>query len=115
MSSVIVGWIALTLVVAIGFAVQDQACTSQTGRDLFTCRLDARLGFRAAIGWLVIGTIALGTVWILTKPRGEARLCPACGSEIRWGIVQCDSCGSDPGAHPMQEPPAASDIPPAAE
>lgn len=92
---IIVGWIVFTIVVALGFAAQDQACTAQAGFDLLRCRWEARVGFRAAIGWLVIGTIVLGIVWIITQPRSKTRECPACGSDVRRGVTTCQVCGHD--------------------
>lgn len=114
---VIIAWIALTLIAAFGFAARDQACTSETGFELLSCRLEARVGFRAAIGWLVIGTIVLGILWIVTQPRPGVRECPACGSEVRRGLTQCSVCGHDfaaaaSGGNLAPPPMPNHDIPP---
>ena len=85
MTWVIFIWIALTLISAFRFAADDQACTSLVGLERAACHVEARVGFRASVGWLVGGTIVLGIVWVITQPRQKSRECPACGSFVRRG------------------------------
>lgn len=69
MSWVIIVWIALALFAVFQFAARDQACRDKAGFDRQQCEVDARQGFRGAVGWLVIGTIGFGVIWIVTQPR----------------------------------------------
>ena len=120
---VIIAWIILTLIAAVGYAAADQACVGSGGFEELGCRLQARLGFRAAIAWLVIGTIVLGIVWIITQPRSKTRECPVCGSDVRKGVTQCHVCGHDFAAafqgsaerapqSPISQPPPPQAPPP---
>lgn len=112
---VIIAWIIFTLIVAISYAAADQACVGPGGFEEFGCRLQARVGFRAAIAWLVIGTIVLGTVWIITQPRSKTRECPACGSEVKRGQTRCQVCDHDfaAAASGIVTPPPQAAPPPA--
>lgn len=119
---VIITWIFITLIAALSYAAADQACVGTGGFDELGCRWNARVGFRAAIGWLVIGTIVLGTIWIITQPRSTTRQCPACGSDVTKGTTKCQVCDHDFAAalgNPAPPPQAApsprfppADIPP---
>ncbi len=104
-------WIVVTLVAAFQFAAQDQACLSFDGFERLRCQFEARSGFRGAVGWLVIGTIILGTAWIVTRPRYQPRHCPACGSDVMRGLTECDVCGHDFAAAARRSM-ARRDVPP---
>jgi hypothetical protein len=81
--------------------------------DQQTCDSAKNVGTAIGVGlivafWAVVDVI-LGIIWLVTKPRGRA--CPACGTNVKPGLVRCGSCGFDfaraAGAAATRPQPAA--------
>ncbi len=62
-----------------------------------TCTAAREVGGGIAVAALialwVAGDVILGVIWMVTRPRG--RVCPACGTNAKRGVLACRSCGHD--------------------
>lgn len=68
------------------------ACKGLTASDCTAAReVGGGIAVIALIFIWVAGDIILGVLWMVTRPRG--RLCPACGTTAKRGVIICRQCG----------------------
>jgi hypothetical protein len=103
------------IVVAVNGVASD-TCTNDQYSD--ACRAGEAIGMGIGLGlilffWALIDVI-LGVIWLVTNK--SKRTCPACGRNVKKGLLTCTACGFDfaaaargqgygPGSHPGPYPP----------
>jgi hypothetical protein len=123
-------WVILTVQVLFviwliaGFnAASDSTCSKADYAD--ACRAGEAIGTGIGIGiiiflWALVDVI-LGVIWLVTN-KGK-RTCPACGRNVKKGLLVCTACGFDfaaavrgqgypPGFQQGQHPPSQPPPPP---
>ena len=66
-------------------------------RDACELRKDVRAGiglFAVGVVWFG-GTLVLGVMWLVTRPR--KRQCPRCATGVKAGLTACPGCGYEFG------------------
>src|SRR5712672_1376716 len=100
-------------------AVSDNNCSTDAYAD--ACRAGQAMGAGIGIGliiflWALIDVI-LGVIWLITNK--SKRTCPACGRNVKKGLLACTACGCDfaagaggQGYGPSYPPPGPYPPPP---
>lgn len=99
----------MLLIVAV-IAGSDPAaeCAGESFRSLCEAGEEANTenGVTALILFWFIGFVVLALIWFMTRPK--RRECPACGEQVKRGLLQCPGCGHDfaaaAAATPLQRP-----------
>lgn len=93
---VILAFNLVMLIWAITGASTGKSCKGLVGDPLTQCQA-GQVGTGIGVGLIILlwalGDIILGTLWLITRPH--RRYCPACGNQMRRGVVQCPDCGFD--------------------
>jgi hypothetical protein len=40
-----------------------------------------------------LGFVVLSLIWLMTQKRRPDRICPACGEDVKKGLMACATCG----------------------
>lgn len=83
------------LIVGLNSVASDTSCSNDEYSD--ACRAGEAIGAGIGIGliiflWALIDVI-LGVVWMVTNK--SKRTCPACGRNVKKGLLVCTGCGFD--------------------
>jgi hypothetical protein len=83
------------LVAGVNAASSGSDCSASSYRD--SCEAGQTIGTGIAIGiviflWALVDVI-LGVVWLVTNK--SKRACPACGRNVKKGLIICSACGFD--------------------
>lgn len=101
MTWVLIVWSAIIIVWAVaGGASAAHDCANQAGGQFLSandarqaCQAGAGIGIAVILFVGFVGFVFLSLIWLMSRPKG--RDCPVCGSIVKRGRTQCQSCGHD--------------------
>ena len=91
----------ILLIAGVGSAAdQTKDCSALIGNAKDLCQagnagtaVGAGIGVAALVFFWALVDVILGVVWLIT--RSSRRQCPACGTEVKKGVVICPKCSHD--------------------
>ncbi len=83
------------LIGGVGSGVEDADCANQTYSD--ACETGTAIGAGIAFMFIVflwaMVDVILGVIWVVTNK--SKRSCPACGNNVKKGLLACPTCNFD--------------------